>query len=122
VAPSFVTIISPVDALCRILSMPFGPSVDFTVFCKLLILKELVLEQLILGKLIPKTQNNEPKSPTAMAPINADRRAFSPFSSVVPSSKICVGLKDAIVLCLESSKVASLQIFSPLPHQPKKLA
>lgn len=45
--------------------MPFGPSVLFT------------------------------KSPTAMAPTNAARRAFSPFSSVVPSSKICVGLKDA---------------------------
>jgi hypothetical protein len=44
--------------------MPFGPSVLFT------------------------------KSPTAMAPTKALRRAFSPFSSVVPSSKICVGLKD----------------------------
>src|SRR3954451_5365880 len=49
---------------CRILSIPFGPSVLFT------------------------------KSPTAMAPTKALRRAFSPFSSVVPSSKICVGLKD----------------------------
>ena len=45
--------------------MPFGPSVLFT------------------------------RSPTAMAPTNAARRAFSPFSSVVPSSKIWVGLKDA---------------------------
>lgn len=34
------------------------------------------------------------KSPTAMAPTNAERRAFSPFSSVVPSSKIWVGLKE----------------------------
>jgi len=34
------------------------------------------------------------KSPTAMAPTKAARRAFSPFSSVVPSSKICVGRKD----------------------------
>jgi hypothetical protein len=34
-----------------------------------------------------------------------------------------VGLKDAIVLCLESSKVASLQIFSRLPYLTKlKLA
>lgn len=49
---------------CRILSMPLGPRVLFT------------------------------KSPTAMAPTKAARRAFSPFSSVVPSSKICVGRKD----------------------------
>ncbi|KAK5636805.1 hypothetical protein RRF57_012517 [Xylaria bambusicola] len=28
------------------------------------------------------------KSPTAMAPTKAERRAFSPFSSIVPSSKI----------------------------------
>lgn len=34
------------------------------------------------------------RSPTAMAPTNAERRAFSPFSSVVPSSKIWVGLND----------------------------
>lgn|SRR5687768_4975205 len=34
------------------------------------------------------------RSPTAMAPTKAARRAFSPFSSVVPSSKICVGWKD----------------------------
>jgi hypothetical protein len=43
-------------------------------------------------------ENNKPKSPTAIAPTNAERRAFSPFSSVVPSSKICVGLKEAMVL------------------------
>lgn len=35
------------------------------------------------------------RSPTAMAPTKAERRAFSPFSWVVPSSKICVGLKEA---------------------------
>lgn len=35
------------------------------------------------------------RSPTAMAPTKAVRRAFSPFSSVVPSSKIWVGLKEA---------------------------
>lgn len=35
------------------------------------------------------------KSPTAMAPTKAARRAFSPFSSVVPSSNIWVGLKEA---------------------------
>lgn len=34
------------------------------------------------------------RSPTAMAPTKAARRAFSPFSSVVPSSKIWVGKKD----------------------------
>ena len=34
------------------------------------------------------------RSPTAMAPTKADRRAFSPFSSVTSSPKICVGLKD----------------------------
>jgi hypothetical protein len=44
------------------LSMPFGPSVLFT------------------------------RSPTAMAPTKADRRAFSPFSSTTSSAKICVGL------------------------------
>ena len=35
------------------------------------------------------------RSPTAMAPTKAERRAFSPFSSVVPSSKIWVGLNEA---------------------------
>lgn len=35
------------------------------------------------------------KSPTAIAPTNAERRAFSPFSSVTSSPKICVGLKAA---------------------------
>ncbi|KAL1836335.1 hypothetical protein VTK73DRAFT_5090 [Phialemonium thermophilum] len=67
VAPSLVTMISPVDLHemhCRILSIPLGPSVLFT------------------------------RSPTAMAPTKAARRAFSPFSSVVPSSKICVGLNE----------------------------
>ncbi|CCF31888.1 I12_0309p, partial [Colletotrichum higginsianum] len=61
VAPSFVTMISPVDldVYCRILSIPLGPRVLLT------------------------------RSPTAMAPTKAERRAFSPFSSVVPSSKIC---------------------------------
>ena len=49
---------------CKILSMPFGPSVLLT------------------------------KSPTAIAPTKALRRAFSPFSSVVPSSKIWVGLNE----------------------------
>lgn len=44
--------------------MPFGPSVLFT------------------------------RSPTAMAPTKAVRRAFSPFSCVVPSSKIWVGLNE----------------------------
>ena len=34
------------------------------------------------------------RSPTAMAPTKAERRAFSPFSSVVPSSNIWVGLND----------------------------
>lgn len=64
---------------CRILSMPLGPSVLFT------------------------------RSPTAMAPTKADRRAFSPFSSVVPSSKICVGLKDDYRTRLgQRSKVARL--------------
>ena len=52
---------------CRILSMPFGPSVLFT------------------------------KSPTAIAPTKAERRAFSPFSSVTSSPKICVGLLNACV-------------------------
>jgi hypothetical protein len=47
---------------CNILSMPLGPSVLLT------------------------------KSPTAMAPTKAERRAFSPFSSVTSSAKICVGL------------------------------
>ncbi|KAG9954768.1 hypothetical protein KCU85_g351, partial [Aureobasidium melanogenum] len=32
------------------------------------------------------------RSPTAIAPTKADRRAFSPFSSVTSSAKICVGL------------------------------
>lgn len=50
----------------RILSIPFGPRVLFT------------------------------KSPTAMAPTKAARRAFSPFSSVVPSAKIWVGKKDCM--------------------------
>lgn len=49
---------------CMILSMPLGPKVLLT------------------------------RSPTAMAPTKAVRRAFSPFSSVVPSSKIWVGLKE----------------------------
>ena len=53
---------------CRILSIPLGPRVLLT------------------------------KSPTAMAPTNAERRAFSPFSSVTSSPKICVGLKDAAVV------------------------
>jgi len=39
-----------------------------------------------------------------MAPTKAERRAFSPFSSVVPSSKICVGLKEAMVLRLGAPK------------------
>ncbi|KAH8628325.1 hypothetical protein IG631_18094 [Alternaria alternata] len=47
---------------CNILSMPLGPSVLLT------------------------------KSPTAMAPTKAERRAFSPFSSVTSSAKIWVGL------------------------------
>ena len=50
---------------CSILSIPFGPSVLFT------------------------------RSPTAMAPTKADRRAFSPFSSVTSSANIEVGLKAA---------------------------
>jgi len=50
---------------CSILSMPFGPRVLLT------------------------------KSPTAIAPTKAERRAFSPFSSVTSSAKICVGLKAA---------------------------
>lgn len=52
---------------CRILSMPFGPNVLLT------------------------------KSPTAMAPTKAESRAFSPFSSVTSSPKICVGLKAALM-------------------------
>jgi hypothetical protein len=47
---------------CNILSMPFGPRVLLT------------------------------KSPTAIAPTNADNLAFSPFSSVTSSLKIWVGL------------------------------
>lgn len=52
VAPSFVTVMSPEDADCRILFMPFGPRVDLT------------------------------RSPSASAPTNEERRAFSAFSSV----------------------------------------
>jgi hypothetical protein len=52
---------------CIILSIPLGPRVLLT------------------------------RSPTAMAPTKAVRRAFSPFSSVVPSSKIWVGLKEDCV-------------------------
>src|SRR5277367_6641917 len=48
--------------------MPFGPRVLFT------------------------------KSPTAIAPTKAERRAFSPFSSVTSSAKIWVGLKEAIIV------------------------
>lgn len=53
---------------CKILSMPFGPRVLFT------------------------------KSPTAIAPTKAERRAFSPFSSVTSSAKIWVGLKEAMIV------------------------
>lgn len=52
---------------CMILSIPLGPRVLLT------------------------------RSPTAMAPTKAVSRAFSPFSSVVPSSKIWVGLKEDCV-------------------------
>ena len=52
VAPSFVTLISPVEADWRILFMPLGPKVDLT------------------------------RSPRARAPTNDERRAFSAFSSV----------------------------------------
>lgn len=47
------------------------------------------------------------RSPTAMAPTNAARRAFSPFSSVVPSSKIWVGLKEdwGYVLVSEQAEI-----------------
>jgi len=55
--------------------MPFGPRVLFT------------------------------KSPTAIAPTKALRRAFSPFSSVVPSSKIWVGLNED---CREKQPLAGL--------------
>eukprot|EP01137_Pigoraptor_chileana_P009741 Opistho-2@58436 len=51
VAPSFVTWMPPVDIDWRILSIPLGPSVDLT------------------------------RSPTAIAPMNEDRRADSAFSS-----------------------------------------
>jgi hypothetical protein len=44
------------------------------------------------------------KSPTAMAPTKDDRRAFSPFSSVTSSAKICVGLlydwECALAVCI----------------------
>ena len=64
---------------------------------------------------------NIPKSPTAIAPTKAERRAFSPFSSVVPSSKIWVGLKEDMMLdcgvCGVVSKkmrrVEALQKFRP---------
>ena len=52
VAPSFVIWISPVDAYCRILLIPFGPKVVFTT------------------------------SPIAIAPTNEERRADSDRSSV----------------------------------------
>ncbi|CAY80364.1 EC1118_1I12_0309p [Saccharomyces cerevisiae EC1118] len=59
VAPSFVTMQVLLDALCNNLSIPFGPNVLFT------------------------------KSPTAMAPTNVDKRAFSALSSVTWSPNIC---------------------------------
>lgn len=52
VAPSFVTLISPVEADCKILFMPLGPNVDLT------------------------------RSPSASAPTKDERRAVSAFSSV----------------------------------------
>ncbi len=52
------------DADCNILSIPFGPKVLFT------------------------------RSPTAIAPTNAERRAFSPFSSVTSSPN------DSLCLCM----------------------
>ena len=52
VAPSLVTLISPEEADCKILFIPFGPSVDLT------------------------------RSPRARAPTKEERRAFSAFSSV----------------------------------------
>jgi len=50
------------------------------------------------------------RSPTAIAPTKAERRAFSPFSSVVPSSNICVGLKEdwRQVLAQGAGKAAKL--------------
>jgi hypothetical protein len=51
---------------CKILSIPLGPNVLLT------------------------------KSPTAIAPTNADSRAFSPFSSVTSSANIWVGLANEV--------------------------
>lgn len=58
VAPSFVTVISPVEVEWRILFMPFGPSVLLT------------------------------RSPSAKAPTKEDSRAFSALSSVASPPKM----------------------------------
>lgn len=73
VAPSFVTVILPSVIDARILSIPFGPSVVFT------------------------------RSPTAIAPMNDDKRADSARSSVAFAGRSWMGcivaLKTLVSFC-----------------------
>ena len=92
VAPSFVTVIPPVDADCRILSYSqiLNPSAS-----------KAEINTIPLGPSVLLT-----RSPTAIAPTKEayvrrgekfrerTNRAFSPRSSVASSLKICTGARD----------------------------